>query len=88
MCCSHCQKGGRAPDEVVRLVVVDGDLGRDADAGHDADRVGGVLAVGGLATEHNSRGAVPHGVGNVSNLGAGGVGIVDHRLHHLHTLQT
>ena len=58
-------------------------LGGLDDAAIVLDRLDGVLADAGLAGEHHGVGAVDDGVGDVGGLGAGGAGVVDHRVEHL-----
>src|SRR5205814_699794 len=41
------------------------------------------LRAAGLAGEHHRVGAVEDGVGDVAGLGAGGAGVLDHRVEHL-----
>lgn len=53
------------------------------DAGHGADGFDGVFADAGFAGEHDGVGAVDDGVGDVGGFGAGGPGVVDHRVEHL-----
>src|SRR5699024_1083462 len=61
----------------------DGLLGLLHDAHHGGQGLHGVVAVGGLAGEHDAAGAVKDGVGHVGHLGAGGAGIADHGVQHL-----
>ena len=65
------------------LGIVDVRLGILGDAGHGAQRLDGVLARGRLAGEHDGARAVIDGVGDVSDLGAGGADVVRHALEHL-----
>lgn len=58
-------------------------LGVLDDAGHRAHRREGVLADAGLPREHQRVGTVEDGVRGIRGLGAGGAGVVDHRLEHL-----
>ena len=68
--------GGQALGEDVLLGGLD-------DAAHGLHGLDGVLADAGLAGEHDRVGAVHDGVGDVGGLGAGGAGVVDHRVEHL-----
>lgn len=53
------------------------------DAGHGEDGFDGVFADAGFAGEHDGVGSVDDGVGDVGCFGAGGPGVVDHRVEHL-----
>ena len=50
---------------------------------HHGDRLLGVVALGGLARQHDTVSTVKDGVANVGNLSTGGAGVVGHALEHL-----
>ena len=65
------------------VAVAEARLDGPRDPVHVGDRLDRVLADRGLAGQHQRRGAVEDRVGDVARLGAGGLGLVDHRLEHL-----
>ncbi len=76
-----------ALDEAAHLLKVgdvgNGVLGLEAGLVHLADGLGGVVALGSLARQHDAVGTVGNGIANVANLGAGRAGVLDHGLEHL-----
>ena len=63
--------------------VVEARLDGAGDPVHHLDRLDRELADRGLAREHDRGGAVEDRVRDVGRLGAGGLGLMDHRLEHL-----
>ena len=64
-------------------VIVDLGLGVDGDERHGLDGIDRILTNRGLARQHNGRGAVEYGVGDVRYLGAGRARVLGHRVEHL-----
>lgn len=72
-----------SPELVEGVDVRDGDLGEKAGLVHHGDGLLGVVALGGLARQHDAVGTVEDGVSNIGNFGTGGTRVVGHGLEHL-----